>query len=195
MRDTRQTAKKGLSTWRHRLFYALWYVVNALIVIFTLGLLWGLAWEYSVHSYLRGFADAIVNTSAPSEQKVEALLAWMRNPPVPEDSPYQGFLENRDPVHTLNSRRLLAICGSGTNAFVNLAMSAGLECRRLLLLNEKGEAKHVVAEVRLNGRWVVDPALRTLLRDGQGRLLTKGELRDPRILQEATRTMVGYDPQ
>jgi len=182
--------------WRYRLFYALWYVVNALTVIFTLGLLWGLAWEHSVRHYLQGFADAIVDPSVSPEQKVEALLAWMRSPRVPEGSPYQGFLENRDPVHTLNSRRLLAICGSAVNAFVNLAMSAGLECRRLLLLNEKDEAKHVVAEVRLNGRWVVvDPALRALLRDRQGRLLTKEELRDPRILQEVTRTMVGYDPR
>ena len=67
----------------------------------------------------------------------------------------------------------LDVCGSGgTNAFVNLSRSAGLEARRLLLLAPEHTAKHVVAEVHLEGRWViVDPAYHVLMKDSRGESL------------------------
>jgi transglutaminase-like putative cysteine protease len=44
----------------------------------------------------------------------------------------------------------------------------------LLLLNERGITQHVVAEVWLNGRWVVvDPAFGLAMKDENGRWLTK----------------------
>ncbi len=43
-------------------------------------------------------------------------------------------LPPRDPQETLNYRQLLDVCGSATNAFLNLSRSGGLETRRLLLL-------------------------------------------------------------
>ena len=71
----------------------------------------------------------------------------------------------RDPEDTLNYSGLLHVCGSATNAFVNLADSSGLRARRLLLLSPRGTASHVVAEVSLDGRWVVvDPVFGTLLK-------------------------------
>jgi hypothetical protein len=66
----------------------------------------------------------------------------------------------------------------------------------LLLTNERHGAKHVVAEVYLDGRWVVvDPGFRALLRDGNGRLLTKEELRDAIIFRQATGGIAGYNPE
>jgi hypothetical protein len=76
---------------------------------------------------------------------------------------------------------------------LNLARSNGLSARRLLLLTEEGQAKHVVAEVLIDGRWVVaDPAYRILLRDTKGHLLTREELRNPTVRAEATSAVPNY---
>src|SRR5260221_727728 len=102
-------------------------------------------------------------------------------------------LPGRHPETTLNYQQLLSVCGTATNAFLNLARSNGLSARRLLLLTPDGKAKHVVAEVLIDGRWVVaDPAYRILLRDANGRLLTREDLRNPAVLAEATRAVPNY---
>ena len=100
---------------------------------------------------------------------------------------------DRDPTDTLNYASLLRVCGSATNAFVNLADSAGLASRRLLLLDSHRGTKHVVAEVFVDGRWIVaDPAFRTILRGTDGHALTKEELRDPAVFATATSSIRGY---
>jgi len=88
---------------------------------------------------------------------------------------------------------LLAVCGSATNAFLNLTRSAGLDTRRLLLLTPEHKTKHVVAEVEIDGRWVVvDPSYRLMLRDAEGHLLTRKELQDPTIFAQATGVVPNY---
>jgi hypothetical protein len=47
------------------------------------------------------------------------------------------------------------VCGTATNAFINLADSGRLPARRILLLNSDQGAKHVDAEVLVKGRWIV----------------------------------------
>jgi transglutaminase-like putative cysteine protease len=90
----------------------------------------------------------------------------------------------------------LEVCGSATNAFLNLSRSAGLKARRLLLLTPEHTAKHLVAEVNVDGRWViVDASYRTLIKDGRGNPLTRKELQDPQVLLEATRSLPGYRPE
>jgi len=102
-------------------------------------------------------------------------------------------LDTRDPETTLNYRQLLAVCGTATNAFLNLARSNELSARRLLLLTPQNVAKHVVAEVLIDGRWVIaDPAYRVLWRDANGRLLTREDLRNPAVFAEATRAIPKY---
>ena len=82
-----------------------------------------------------------------------------------------------------------------TNAFVNLANSAGLPSRRLLLLNANQGAKHVDAEVLVNRRWtVVDPAFRVILRTPDGNTLTREQLMSPAVFLAATQNIPGYDP-
>lgn len=104
--------------------------------------------------------------------------------------------ENRDPFDTLNYKELLTVCGTATNAFVNLASAGGIEARRLLLLDEHNRiTNHVVAEVRLNERWViVDPSYHVILKDNAGRFLTRQELIRPDVFREATQNIRGYDP-
>src|SRR5579859_5549702 len=184
---TAGTEDQDLEVTNHRIFRAVWWSTNVLLIVAVLGLLYTGGWEYSVRRYLDGFSDAIVPDSEPAERQVQAILDWMRNGPPRLEAANPSALSTRDPQTTLNYRQLLSVCGTGTNAFLNLARSNGLSARRLLLLNPEHRAKHVVAEVLIDGRWVVvDPSYHVLLRDAAGRLLTRSELRDPAIFAQAT---------
>ena len=182
-----------MPTRRHRTFRGVWWSVNALLLVTLLAIVYSGGWEFSVSRYLDGFSDAIVPDSEPAERQVEAILDWMRKGPPRIVAANPSALPGRDPETTLNYRQLLAVCGTATNAFLNLARSNGLSARRLLLLTEDGQAKHVVAEVLIGGRWVVaDPAYRILLRDTKGHLLTREELRNQAVLAEATSAVPNY---
>jgi hypothetical protein len=90
----------------------------------------------------------------------------------------------------------MRVCGSATNAFLNLSRSAGLEARRLLLLTPERTAKHVVAEVHLDGHWViVDPSYRVLMKDARGNLLSRNDLQNLETLREATSSLPHYPPE
>ena len=155
--------------------------------------IYGGAREYSVRRYLKGFSDAVVPEAAGPEKKVEAILAWMGGGPGRNVAANPSVLPARDPETTLNYKQLLNVCGTATNAFLNLARSSGLNARRLLLLTPERTAKHVVAEVLVNNRWViVDPAFRVMLRNARGQLLTGSELQDPAVFAEATGAVPGY---
>jgi hypothetical protein len=170
----------------------MWWSTNLLLLVALLGAIYSAGWEYSVRRYLDGFSDAIVPNSEPTERQVEAILDWMRRGPrMVATNP--SALDARDPEATLNYQQLLSVCGTATNAFLNLARSNGLSVRRLLLLTPQHEAKHVVAEVLINRRWVIaDPAYRILMRDAQGRLLTRQDLLNPALLSEATSIVPNY---
>jgi hypothetical protein len=180
----------------HGIFRAVWRSVNVLLAVSVFVLLFAAGWEYSVRRYLKGFSAAIVPTTASPDQKVEAILDWMRNGPGRISAPSPEGLAARDPENTLNYQQLLQVCGTATNAFLNLAKGAGLPARRLLLLSSDHRANHVVAEVLIDGRWiVVDPVYRTIPRDARGRPLTRQELSSPEVFSAATRTIPGYPPE
>jgi len=182
-----------LSNQNHRAFRAAWWSANSLLLLALLALLYAAGWEYSVRRYLDGFSDAIVESSEPAERQVQAILDWMRKGPPRMVAANPSALDGRDPETTLNYRQLLTVCGTATNAFLNLARSNGLSARRLLLLAPDSTAKHVVAEVLIDGRWVIaDPAYRILLRDAKGRTLTREELRNPAVFAEATTLVPNY---
>jgi Transglutaminase-like superfamily len=182
-----------LPTRRHRIFRGVWWSANSLLLVALLALVYSGGWEFSVRRYLDGFSDAIVPDSEPAERQVETILDWMRKGPPRTVAATSSALPGRDPETTLNYRQLLSLCGTATNAFLNLARSNGLSARRLLLLSPERKAKHVVAEVLIDGRWVVaDPAYRILLRDAKGHLLTREELRNPAVLAEATSMAPNY---
>lgn len=182
-----------MPTRRHRIFRGVWWSVNALLLLTLVALVYSGGWEFSVRRYLDGFSDAIVPDSEPSERQAEAILDWMRKGPPRMVAANPSALPGRDPETTLNYRQLLSVCGTATNAFLNLARSNGLSARRLLLLSPDRKAKHVVAEVLIDGHWVVaDPAYRILLRDAKGHLLTREELRNPALLAEATSAVPNY---
>ena len=177
-------------------FRAASFFVNVLLISSVLLTLFGLGWEYSTRWYLSGFSNAVLPYASSPEKKVAAILAWMERGPARETEYYSDDAEDRDPVDTLNYKELLNVCGTATNAFVNLASAGGIEARRLLLLDAQGmNTNHVVAEVHLDGRWViVDPTFHAILKDSAGRLLTRQELARPTVFQEATRNIARYDP-
>ena len=170
------------------------YLSCVLVLVAVALLFYGLAWNFSTRRYLRGFADAIVPLDGTPEEKSEAILAWLRHEPRRRITPEATGIP-RDPVFILQNAQLLKVCGSATNAFINLAESAGLKTRRLLLLDQTGGARHVVAEVRWGKRWVVvDPSLGRVFEDDLGRALSKEDLHQPRIFADAISRMPGYRP-
>ncbi len=178
---------------RHPVFQVLSITANLLFAASVFLLLYSFIWELSTRRYLKGFADAVVPLSASPGQKVEAILSWMKQGPARQSSTGVDSLAGRDPENTLAYQRLLQVCGTATNAFVNLAESGGVRARRLLLLDPSQRTKHVVAEVFIEGRWVVvDPAYRFMFRDARSQLLTVQQLRDPGTLGAATRKVEGY---
>ena len=178
------------------LFRPVWWLSNALIAVALVATVWSGVWESSVRQYLKGFSDAIVPEATSPQQKVEAILVWMSEGPPRLSADHPDGLSPRDPVDTLNYEQLLGVCGSATNAFLNLSRSAGLETRRLLLLTPERTAKHVVAEVHLDGQWViVDPSYRVLMKDARGNLLTRKDLQNPATLREATSSLPNYRPE
>ena len=174
-------------------FRVAWYTGNVLLILAFLVAAYSFVWEYSARKYLKGFSDAVVPAGAAPEEKIQAILNWMSTGPARRGLGPDVSISDRDPTDTLNYASLLRVCGSATNAFVNLADSAGLASRRLLLLDSRRVAKHVVAEVLVSGRWiVVDPAFRTIMQGKGGRLLSKEELRDPAVFAGATSSISGY---
>jgi hypothetical protein len=175
------------------LFRTSWRITNVLLVLSVLTLLYSAGWEYSVRRYLDGFSDAIVPADAPPEQRVQAILDWMRTGPTRSQQASPTGLAIRDPENTLNYEQLLKVCGTATNAFLNLARSSNLPVRRLLLLTSDQNTKHVVAEVQLNGRWiVVDPTYRVIQRNTAGEMLTRDQLRNRQTFVEAIARIPGY---
>jgi len=176
-----------------RFFHILWYATDVVLVLSLLCLIYGAVWEYSTTSYLKGFSDAVVPVSGTADAKVEAILSWMDHGPARHPTMPSSLLSERNPEDTLNYKGLLDVCGSATNAFVNLAQSSGLQARRLLLLDPQSNTKHVVAEVQMDGRWiVVDPSYRLIFRDPQGQPLTREQLKDPGVFRQAIQAVPGY---
>jgi hypothetical protein len=178
---------------KHLLFRVVWRGVNLLLVMVVVSSLYAGVREYSVRRYLDGFSDAIVPNSLPEEEKLEAILNWMRSEPSRAVSLNPDALAKRDPEMTLTYSQLLNICGTATNAFLNLVRSSDLHARRLLLLTADNNTKHVVAEVLIGERWIiVDPTYRAILTDRAGHHLTRKELQDPATFEQAVSAIPNY---
>jgi hypothetical protein len=177
----------------HLIFRVVWRSVNLLLVVVVVSSLYAGVREYSVRRYLDGFSDAIVPNAMPEEQKLQAILDWMRAEPSRATATDPDVLSKRDPEMTLTYTQLLNVCGTATNAFLNLARSSDLRARRLLLLTPDNNTKHVVAEVLIGERWIiVDPTYRVVLKDTKGHFLTRKDLQDPAIFEQAAGAIPDY---
>ena len=182
-----------MPTKRHRIFRFVWRGVNLLLAVVVVSSLYAGVREYSVRRYLDGFSDAIVPNSMPEEQKLQAILDWMRAEPSRAVASDPEALAKRDPEMTLTYSQLLNVCGTATNAFLNLVRSSDLRARRLLLLSPDNNTKHVVAEVLIGERWIiVDPTYRVILKDAAGHYLTRKDLQDPAVFAQAISVVPDY---
>jgi hypothetical protein len=182
-----------LSTKRHIIFRVIWRGANLLLAVVVVSSLYAGVREYSVRRYLDGFSDAIVPNSMPEEQKLQAILDWMRAEPSRAVASDPEALAKRDPEMTLTYSQLLNVCGTATNAFLNLVRSSDLRARRLLLLTPDNNTKHVVAEVLIGGRWIiVDPTYRVVLKDAAGHYLTRKDLQNPTVFDQAISAVPNY---
>jgi hypothetical protein len=171
----------------------MWRSSNVLLAIGVVALFYSGWRECYVRWYLDGFSDAIVPSVLPTAPKVEGILNWMRIAPLRAVAANPDALSARDPHLTLNYQQLLRVCGTATNAFLNLAREDDVRVRRLLLLTPDGNTKHVVAEVFIDGRWiVVDPTFKVILKDAQGRFLTRTDLQNPAIFEQAASAIPNY---
>jgi hypothetical protein len=178
-----------------RVFYVAWYTVNILLIAAIVFAIYSIGWEISTRRYLKGFSDAIVPASASTEDKIESVLAWMAHGPTRLPYGPSPYVPDRDPTDTLNYDALLQVCGTATNAFINLLDTGNVPTRRLLLVDRQQNTKHVVAEVYSEGRWIiVDPAFRLVLRDAQGHTLTREDLTNPETFKTVTGKIPKYDP-
>src|SRR5215472_1757160 len=178
---------------RHAIFLAVWWSSNLLLAVALMALVYSGVGEFSARRYLDGYSDAIVPNFVPPEERVQAILGWMRAEPSRGIAADPANLPTRDPQTTLNYAQLLKVCGTATNAFLNLARASDLQVRRLLLLSPDHTAKHVVAEVKIDQRWViVDPVYRLIMRDAQGHLLTRSDLQNPVIFEQAASAIPNY---
>lgn len=182
-----------MPTKKHLIFRVVWRGVNLLLVAAIVSSVYAGIREYSVRRYLDGFSDAIVPNSLPEEQKLDAILEWMRAEPSRAVATNPEELAKRNPEMTLTYSQLLNVCGTATNAFLNLVRSSDLRARRLLLLTPGNNTKHVVAEVLIGGRWIiVDPTYRVILKDAAGHFLTRKDLQDPAIFEQAVSAVPRY---
>jgi hypothetical protein len=190
-----RSAQPAVLNQQERIFWAVWRICSLLLIASALLLAYSAAREFSTRRYLKGFSDAIVPAGSPPIDKIQAILNWMSKGPARKEAGPSGVVPDRDPADTLNYASLLGVCGTATNAFVNLSDTAGVPARRLLLLDANRNTVHVVAEVLIDGRWIiVDPAFRLIPRGSDGSPLTRTQLADPNVLLAATRGIPGYDP-
>jgi hypothetical protein len=186
---------RGKSKAFDRSFHYVWLVVNGLLIVSIVFMIYAVGWEFSTRRYLKGFSDAIVPATAPGDEKIEAILRWMQHGPARLPYGPSAMVPDRDPTDTLNYDALLQVCGTATNAFINLANTGRLEVRRLLLLDQNQMTKHVVAEVMVDGRWIiVDPAYRAVLRDDAGRTVTRQDLLNPVTFAAVIRQIPNFSP-
>lgn len=179
---------QGLRNQQPKLIRALNVAVFVTLLLLGIGLLW----EYSTQQYWNGLADAIIPLQATPEQKVEAILTWM-NRWAERASTGEASGEPLDRIASFRGLRYLSDCGAATNIVLNLSSAGGFRARRLLLLGEDGGTKHVVVEVLAGQRWIVVGALRrAVVRGKDGQTLTREQLANPQVFQEAIAAVPGY---
>ena len=80
---------------RQKLFRIVWRSVNVALVASLLALVYSAWWEHSVRDYLDGFGDAIIPANATPEQRVDAILQWMRTGPPRSAEPVRRLSATR----------------------------------------------------------------------------------------------------
>ena len=116
------------------LFRILWRSANVALVVTVLALVYSAGWEYSVRRYLDGFTDAIIpaNATRRATSRIHSGVDAQRPAALLGSHAYR-LSDPRSGSDSELPSNCCSVCGTATNAFLNLARSADLQTRRLLL--------------------------------------------------------------
>jgi len=158
------------------------------LALFILGALGELALSALENQYADGICTGLGLASLPPEARVLRLFHWVsryddRATESTRSVGPRGILTPRGIIeHPVYYRE---DCGAKVWLLGFLAQRVGLEARDLRLCDAQHRARHVVCEIRLDGRWAVfDPTVDLDFRRRDGSSATAEDLRDPALLAE-----------
>lgn len=122
----------------------------------------------------RTTAARLVEAPSTDRERLTALMEWVHDNVRPQFAAPARLVADG----TLDIvRRGYGYCDQSAHVFATLAHFAGYDVHLLFLHTADGVSPHTVAEVRVDGRWVlVDPWLGFLFVDHAGRLAGAAEL-------------------
>jgi hypothetical protein len=133
--------------------------------------------------FFRRTAERLVAAKATHRERLEALMGWAHENVRPTyAAPTRVVADNFMDI----VRRGYGSCDQTAHVFATLAHYAGYDVHLLFLRAPDGVSPHTVAEVRIDGRWVlVDPFLPTLFLDRDGHLASVADLGTTAAIPEA----------
>jgi hypothetical protein len=183
------------------------HLLRGLALLSTLIAFWQLALFASDNSFVDGICAALVRPQLAPEERAMTLFRWVSHYDTAEATPPGGTASSSTssagtrPFGLLSPRAMIEHrdyfrenCGSKAWLLAVMARRSGLEARELRLCDASHVARHVVCEVRIDGRWCVfDPTVGLDFRRTDGQLATAAELRDPALLAANARRAPSYD--
>lgn len=101
-----------------------------------------------------GFSNAITKGIIMPEGRIRALREFVYNQMKPDPAVDPQSLNNKHTLDLIQGK--IGWCDHQVRVFIHLAWYQGFTTRMVYLLNKEGTSSpHTIAEVDLNGRWVV----------------------------------------
>ena len=122
--------------------------------------------------------------TATDRDRIDRLLAWtyLHVRPASWSAPSRVHFD--DPYRTV--KRGFGFCDQSAHVFAELARASGFEARIYFLVGADGDSPHTVAQVLLNGKWILVDTLVGRLLEAHGTPLTIDALRQsPELLEKA----------
>lgn len=119
-------------------------------------------------------ARRLVAGKTTDKDRLQALLDWTHENVRPQFAGPSRLVSGN---FSTIVRRGYGYCDQDAHVFATLAFFAGYEVHLLFLFDANGSSPHTVAEVRVDGRWILaDPWLGVLFLDHDGELAGTAEL-------------------
>lgn len=120
--------------------------------------------------FYRRTAARLVATATSDRARLEAMMNWAHENVRPQYAAPGRIV--RDNFYDI-VRRGFGFCDQTAHVFATLATYAGYDSRLWFLINDEGVSPHAVAEVLIEGHWVVvDPWQGVVWKSTDGRLAT-----------------------
>lgn len=145
-----------------------------------------LVYSYEMASGIGFFQETaarLVRGKRTDSERVEALMLWAHENVRPwYGGPPRIVMDNSYSI----VRRGFGYCNDSAHVFATLAHYAGYDVRLRFLLRADGFSPHTLAEVHVDGRWIlVDPFYGIVWRDASGTLLTVDDVpAQPNLLEQ-----------